>query len=388
LLDEVDVISSVSGGSFPAAFFALNGASKLEEFKTSFLDWNAQSELWHTLLWQNKRNLLASQFYSRIDIAVDKWNEHLFHGATFADLIGRRPFLMVNATDLARGAVFPFVQEHMDPLCIDLARMQVARAVGASGAFPPLLNPLTIENHANHCAYVPPEWTARALSDERSSSADFRAADDLLSYTNGASRPYVHLTDGGIGDNIGARDIARILRSRNAEVPLVDMIRKGEVKRVVIIVVNAATESEDAIDKKPYAPGLFSTIFGAIGAPMDNYSRASIADLWDALDSRQQTEEAAVKCPFPSCDSFYSVELSFAAIKNTDERLYFQRLPTSYSLSSDKVDALVGRGGSLLRSNVEFNRLLCDMKSVGWASRQSSENCSQNAKAGTLYVQP
>ena len=37
LLDEVDVISSISGGSFPAAYYALRGRQIFEEFPERFL---------------------------------------------------------------------------------------------------------------------------------------------------------------------------------------------------------------------------------------------------------------------------------------------------------------------------------------------------------------
>src|SRR6185503_14765084 len=125
---------------------------------------NAQKELIRTLMLSQKtRNRLASQYFSRVDLAVEKWDEHLFHGATFGQLIGRRPFLMINATDISTGTVFPFTQTNVDPLCIDLSKFQIARAVGASGAFPPLLNPLTIENHGAKCRYLPPLWVTKAL---------------------------------------------------------------------------------------------------------------------------------------------------------------------------------------------------------------------------------
>src|SRR5210317_1385024 len=45
LLDEVDVISSVSGGSFTAAYFGLFGDALFEEFEEQFLYRNIQGSL-------------------------------------------------------------------------------------------------------------------------------------------------------------------------------------------------------------------------------------------------------------------------------------------------------------------------------------------------------
>jgi NTE family protein len=45
LLDEVDVISSISGGSFPAAYYALRGSMIFDEFPDKFLYRRVQSDL-------------------------------------------------------------------------------------------------------------------------------------------------------------------------------------------------------------------------------------------------------------------------------------------------------------------------------------------------------
>src|SRR5450759_3261181 len=45
LLDEVDVISSISGGSFPAAYYALRGGKIFDEFPDRFLYRQVQSDL-------------------------------------------------------------------------------------------------------------------------------------------------------------------------------------------------------------------------------------------------------------------------------------------------------------------------------------------------------
>jgi len=50
LLDEVDVISAVSGGTFPAAYYALRGEKTFEEFESKVLLRNFESELvWRIL---------------------------------------------------------------------------------------------------------------------------------------------------------------------------------------------------------------------------------------------------------------------------------------------------------------------------------------------------
>jgi NTE family protein len=45
LLDEVDVISAVSGGTFPATYYALRGEKTFEEFEAKVLSRKFESEL-------------------------------------------------------------------------------------------------------------------------------------------------------------------------------------------------------------------------------------------------------------------------------------------------------------------------------------------------------
>src|SRR5213082_1727478 len=83
LLDEVDLISSVSAGSFTAAYYALYGARIFDDFESLFLKRNIQGRLMgiysSPLTWFR----LASPRFSRIDIAAEYYDRHLFGRHTF-----------------------------------------------------------------------------------------------------------------------------------------------------------------------------------------------------------------------------------------------------------------------------------------------------------------
>jgi len=102
MLDDVDVISSVSGGSFTAAAYALFGTEGFKDFEDNFLYRNIQGELVTRALTRWPR-LLRSDV-SRIDLAADLYDEVVFKHATFATLLEqapkRRPYLLLNATDM------------------------------------------------------------------------------------------------------------------------------------------------------------------------------------------------------------------------------------------------------------------------------------------------
>jgi len=110
LLGEVDVISTVSGGSFTGAYYALFGKRIFDDFEGRFLDRNIECELFLKLANPYNWARLASPWFSRIDLAAELYNDTIFESRTFAALAEKsaRPFLIMNATNLYTGARFEF----------------------------------------------------------------------------------------------------------------------------------------------------------------------------------------------------------------------------------------------------------------------------------------
>ena len=158
VLDEIDVISSVSGGSFTSAYYGLHGDRIFEDFEELFLKRNVQRDLLKGLF--NPLRWFSST--GRTEMAVQYYEDTLFRGATYADMIGDgNPMILINASDLGYGVRFSFVQEYFDLLCSDLSSFPVARAVAASSAVPILFHPIVVENFAD-CGVDKPAWLADA----------------------------------------------------------------------------------------------------------------------------------------------------------------------------------------------------------------------------------
>ena len=155
LIDEVDFVSSVSGGSVIAAYWALKGTDGFENLKEHFLLKNVQSELIMTAVNPLTWLQLSMPSYSRIDLFRDYMEEELFKGATYKTLINdnkdstrsNRPYLILNTTDMETGKVFSFTPDMFNFLCADLTKFKLADAVAASAAYPVLLTGLTIKNY-------------------------------------------------------------------------------------------------------------------------------------------------------------------------------------------------------------------------------------------------
>lgn len=377
LLDEVDLISSVSGGSFTSIAYALRHVTPFERFETDFLRKNLQRALIRAALNPLNWFRLRSPRFSRIDLAAEYYDRHLFHEATFSDLLEdpRRPFHVINATAMDLGARFEFTQEQFDAICSDLQTLKVGRAVAASSAFPILLTPVTLRNYAGSCEYVEPKWVAEALNDQFINPARYRSALEVRAYLD-SDRKFVQLMDGGVADNIGLRGPTRSLSSNDPELSVLQLMNRQKVKRVAVIIVNARTEGAVRMDAKEGTPSVRDVLSTVSNAPMANYSFDTVERLrlfienWnkDAQSLEQCTELIAESCPgaeIPEGDlspvSFYRMEISFAALPFS-EREQFNTMGTNYNLSDQDIDALLSVGPRLLKESGDFIQLIQDLQ--------------------------
>ncbi|HEU4367125.1 MAG TPA: patatin-like phospholipase family protein [Methylomirabilota bacterium] len=376
LLEDVDVISSVSGGSFTAAHYAIFGAEGFESFERNFLYRDIQGELILRALapWNWAR--LARSDFSRIDLATELYDEVVFGGATFRTLLGerRRPYLLLNATDMTQGSRFEFTQDQFDLLCSDLSEVKVARAVAASSAFPVLLSPLTLRNYsAEPCqGYVAPAWLTNALKPENPPRR-LQLAQTLASYReNAQDRPFVHLLDGGLADNIGLRGPYIALSGQDSAWSLYTKINRRTVHRVLVITANAKTGRDPGWDKEESPPGVSGVLGVVTTGPMGNYSFETVqlvADHFQGLtnqlagwhacetDGRAQCKTFTMRTAPPPDVDFHAVELAFdklTAEADRDLRACLEGLATSFRLPAAQVTLLRQVARRLLASSPEF----------------------------------
>ena len=200
LLDEVDVITGVSGGSFTALAYALYGDKLFDQYEARFLKRNVQGELTARTLNPLNWGALSSTGWGRSELAAQLYDEILFNGATFADLYrANGPAIAVSATELATGSRIVFVPQNFDVMCADLHPIRLSRAAAASSAVPVVLSPITINNYGGNCDYQQPPWL-RAFADlpepPRPAARALNRLQELQALDNGVEDPYFHLVDG------------------------------------------------------------------------------------------------------------------------------------------------------------------------------------------------
>ena len=135
MLDEVDIVTGVSGGSFTALAYGLYGDKLFGGYEQQFLKRDVQGELLRRFLNPINWTKLWSEGWGRSEMAEEYYDEILFHGATFADLEKKPgPWVMATATDISTGSRLGFTQTDFDMICSDLGSVPLARAASRSRA--------------------------------------------------------------------------------------------------------------------------------------------------------------------------------------------------------------------------------------------------------------
>ncbi|MFI5326156.1 MAG: patatin-like phospholipase family protein [Candidatus Rokuibacteriota bacterium] len=353
LLDEVDLISGVSGGSFTAAYYGLYGDRIFRDFEAGFLKRPVERDLVLQLFRPRNWVRLVSLYFNRSQLAAEYYDEHLFHGATFTDLEHRDgPEILINATDLSTGGRFAFNRFFFDPICSDFSRYRVALAVTASSAVPVLLTPVTLENRAGECGYQVP--TLPTVADgQTDGAARLRVIErSRASYLDRARRRFIHLMDGGISDNLGLRGLyERVLLDGGIENTL-RMSGNAGVRDIVVISVNAQTEPAFNWDLENVSPSLPAVLDAVTSVQINRYNFETVALLQAAF---AQWSRALSTEGHPVL--FHFVSVSFDDLRDEGELRYFNELPTSFELEAKAVDRLRGAARSLLRESPEFRAL-------------------------------
>jgi predicted acylesterase/phospholipase RssA len=368
LLDEVDVISTVSGGSFTGAYYALFGQRIFNDYREKFLYRNIQGELISSLFNPVTLARLASPHFSRIDLAAELYNRTIFDGSTFRALADKstRPFLVINATNLYTGSRFEFTGDQFNYIGSDILSYPISRAVAASSAFPFLLSPLTLVNQPYPHGYAMSEADQNALKDYEYNKGRYYNAFNNTLYADKENHPFLHLMDGGLADNIGLRAIQDLYVRGAIRKKMLD----GNIERLLVIVVNAKTEPQETFDRNESPPGLATVAIKTATVSMDNYSFETVESIKKLFIERIQAQmnvEGCQKKLDEHCKDGYKLrplaggsmklyvaDISFDNLKDEAERTFLKHLPTSFSLEKDHVDRLITAGSLLLRQHPEF----------------------------------
>jgi len=178
----------------------------------------------------------------------------------------------------------------------------------------------------------------------------------LNSYAQKDQRQYIHLVDGGITDNLGLLAIYEMVEIAGGAKSFLDSIGGVPAPRIIMISVNASTTPQYDIELTNQNPSVEDTINLVTDAQIHRTNVATMELMHNSI-RRWSSELATTE---QSVDSYF-VEIDFNGIPEAERKLYFNQIPTNYSLTEAQVDDLIAAGRELLVSNTEFQRFIRDL---------------------------
>jgi NTE family protein len=369
MLQEVDMISSVSGGSITAAYYGLYGDRLFEDFRNRFLERDVNSELTNRMLTPGTLSRLSSETFGSGDVLDEYFREQLFGTAALRELVDANgPFVQINATDLFKGGQFGFTPEQFALICSDIDRFPVSRAVAASSAVPLVFAPITLTNRAGGCDYRTPPWLQQGLRERGSNDRRYRMASYLNAYLEQQAHPYIHLVDGGLSDNLGLRAVMDHIVINGGLWNTLQRFNLQGARHIVLITVDASALLPSQWEQSDATPSSFAILDAATTTPLANYNfetleflRSNLLAWRNELEQRSCAGKAGCSAP-----GVYLIELRLEEIADPALRKRLTSIPTDFSLAPDVVDELIAAGHQLLNQNTQYRNLL---KAIEPASR-------------------
>lgn len=302
VLEKVQYMSSVSGGSLATGYFAarkpprsvpvLGPQGLSPAYEQFFKDYKAamQENFERAAAWRQVAFFRAFNPTKAAFSLAEVWDARFFHDMTFGDLYEREragdsPRIILNGTSYNSGRRFAlttlpaadFDYDFVGGLLQDLMRRSErvtpeGKAIiqrNLEGARRQFL-PLTFERIGADHRTLP-------LSLAVVSSASFPPAVGPVTYAVGGQPPYQHVGDGGLFDNLGTESLTTLFLKK---------IPRGSAKRGLIIVIDAAfpfDSNAEFLEKNRRGFQVFKKDPARIVGIMEERANAYQLMLWDAL---------------------------------------------------------------------------------------------------------
>lgn len=356
--NNIVLISSTSGGSIAAGYIAAHGFGHYAKFRENFLAKNNTRDL---LL----RALRPRGFYDRSSIMQEFLEERLdMKGITYRQLAARndRPYFVMNATNLSTGELFSFVPRQFYNLCTNMHPLPLSVAMTASAALPFVLTDVELKNRMDEC----PERVKEFLGGDsfqtggeavvlRNQYNLFHAYDENSPLKHRSRPKYIHLSDGGLVDNLGSvgADYIEIDAASSIANQVTPWGNSDKlIRQVLLVEVNAKTgKRKDNLDQHGGSPGILSMVGLVTSIPID---RATTLN-----DGALQASFRAVESLSPYvANGVFMTQIAFDLIDDAEENLRdrVKSIGMSFTLSKQNLDDLEHVARSQLRSSPCFAR--------------------------------
>ena len=239
-------------------------------------------------------------------------------------------------------------------MCLDLGGLRLARAVAASSAVPMVFSPITLNNNGGNCGYaLPLQLQMTGLESQKQQNATYQEFKNRFNkYSDSKTRPYIHLIDGGLTDNLGMRSLLDMTEIYPDKV-LEQQIRSRNLRHIVVISVNAQNQISSNMDKTAAVPGFRDVVTAIINIPIDQYTQESLRRFRAFVDQRNEASQQS-----GDGISFSFVSLNLKDLPPSALRDKVLNIPTSFYLPPEDVDNLRTAAAELMKQSQDYQKLL------------------------------
>jgi NTE family protein len=370
LLDQLDFVSGVSGGSVLAAYYGLKKRAAMTDFKQRFLLADGEEALQTDLSFLNLAKGLSGGINDTT--GFPRWlDAHLFGGATFKDMTrGGTPEVWINASDIYNRTAFIFADVTFRALCSDLANYPLSLAVAASAAVPVVFAPVVIQNFPGGCPAELPPWVERVRNDDTAAPLIRAYADALERYRTGDIK-YVKLLDGGIVDNYGLAGFTISLLAANTPYGPLAPREAVKLRRLLFMVVDSGRGPSGTWAQTVAGPAGVDLINATSDTAMTSSAIGSYTSFDTTMDqwrtnlvnwrchlSEAERSRLGVPAGWNCKDvKFFVGRISFAQL-GPDRAAALNAVETRLKLPPDQVEMLIGAGRDALKANKVFREFL------------------------------
>lgn len=336
ILQQVDVMSSVSGGSLTAAYYTLSCAQSDNPQKCpptvegpprfiwepeevfSNLEKNFIGRWVSNWFWPDNILRYWFTYYDRTNVMVETFSDNLFdnsrlggEGFRFHDLNPQRPFLILNATNNTRsdnlGLEFTFTDKYFSEIKSNLAQYPIANAVMASSAFPAAFNYNTLRNYS---------------FDEKR---------------------YVHLFDGGTSDNLGLSALEDVL----SEIDIISKRQRNKKIKLLVILIDAYRPPKGKSSRDPDPRSVFDFILDT-----------NFIDAYDTLMAEMRTAKIDEMISILNNGDSRSgklIHVEFDDLKEIKPGIYevVKNIDTSFNIEANEANCLKHAARILVEGEME-----------------------------------
>ena len=127
-------------------------------------------------------------------------------------------------------------------------------------------------------------------------------------------------------------------------------------RKVAMIAIDASTAPVYEMDQTTRQPSIKDSIGAVSGVQLHRYNTATLELMQVSLETWSEKLSVDGDPITP-----YFIEISIEEIQQPEAREFFNKVPTSFSLTDEQVDRLIKAGRELLRNHPNFQQLLADL---------------------------